>query len=62
MVQPEPTPEQLKVRQHEQETAEHQAIHQAETDAEAEKHRRRADKARYLRERLEEQQRADRED
>jgi hypothetical protein len=61
MVQPEPTTEQLKVRQHEQETAEHKALSQAETEAEADKHQRRADKARYLREKLEEQERADRE-
>jgi hypothetical protein len=57
----EPTPEQLRVRQHEQETAEHKAITSAETEAEVEKHQRRADKARYLREKLEEQERADRE-
>ncbi|MEA2214254.1 MAG: hypothetical protein QOF83_4202 [Solirubrobacteraceae bacterium] len=61
MVQPEPTTEQLKLRQHEQETAEHKAIGQSETEAEVEKHQRRADKARYLREKLEEQERADRE-
>jgi hypothetical protein len=61
MAEPEPTTEKLKVRQHEQETAEHKAIGQSETEAEVEKHQRRADKARYLREKLEEQQRADRE-
>jgi hypothetical protein len=61
MVQPEPTTEQLKVRQHEQETAEQTAISQAETEAEVETHTRRADKARYLREKLEAQERADRE-
>jgi hypothetical protein len=57
----EPTPEQLKLRQHEQETAEHKAIANSATEAEVEKHQRRADKARYLREKLEEQERADRE-
>jgi hypothetical protein len=57
----EPTPEQLKLRQYEQETAEHKAIANAKTEAELEKHQRRADKARYLREKLEEQERADRE-
>ena len=61
MVESEPTTERLKVRQHEEETAQQQAVRQAETEAEADKHRRRADKARYLREKLEEQQRADRE-
>jgi hypothetical protein len=61
MVDPEPTTEQLKVRQAEQETAEHRALSQADTEAAVEKHQRRADKARYLREKLEEQQRADRE-
>lgn len=60
MVQPEPTTEQLKVHQHEQEAAEKQAVDRAETEPEADKHQRRADKARYLREKLEEQQRADR--
>jgi hypothetical protein len=57
----EPTTKQLKLRQHEQETAEHKAIANSETEAELETHQRRADKARYLREKLEEQERADRE-
>jgi hypothetical protein len=61
MAESEPTTERLKVRQQEQETVEHEALSQAETEAEVEKHQRRADKARYLREKLEEQERADRE-
>jgi hypothetical protein len=61
MVEPEPTTEQLKVRQQEQETAEHKALSQAATESEADKHQRRADKARYLREKLEQQEQADRE-
>lgn len=60
MVDDEPTTEQLKLRQHEQETAEHRALAGSETEAEADKHQRRADKARYLREKLEEQEQADR--
>jgi hypothetical protein len=60
MGDPDPTTEQLKIRQREHETAEHRAVTQAETDAELEKHRRRADKARYLREKLEAQEQADR--
>ncbi|HEY2007296.1 MAG TPA: hypothetical protein VGG87_12650 [Solirubrobacteraceae bacterium] len=59
MVEPEPTTEKLKIRQREHETAEHRAIGQSETEAEVEKHKRRADKARYLREKLEQQERAD---
>lgn len=60
MGQPEPPAKQLKVRQFEQETAEHKAVDEAATEAEADKHARRADKARYLREKLEEQEQADR--
>ena len=61
MPDPDPTTQKLKVRQAEQETAEHRALSQAETEAEIDKHQRRAAKARYLREKLEEQERADRE-
>jgi hypothetical protein len=61
MPEDEPTTERLKLRQQEQETAEHQAVSESETEAEVDKHRRRADKARYLREKLEKQEQADRE-
>ncbi|MEO6858706.1 MAG: hypothetical protein ABI323_08980 [Solirubrobacteraceae bacterium] len=61
MPEDEPTTEKLKLRQQEQETAEHRAVADSETEAEVEKHKRRADKARYLREKLEQQERADRE-
>jgi hypothetical protein len=57
----DPEPEQLKQHQSDQEHAERELIQQAESDAEAERHRRRADKAGYLRSKLEEQERADRE-
>lgn len=58
----EPSAEDLKRRQIEQEQAEREGLKQAETPAQAERHRRRADKAGYLREKLEERQRAERED
>ncbi len=61
MPEDEPTTEQLKLRQQEQETAEHRAVSESDIEAEVEKHRRRADKARYLREKLEQQEQADRE-
>ncbi len=57
---PEPTTEKLKLRQSEQEHAEREAVERADNQAEAEKHKRRADKARYLREKLSEQEQADR--
>jgi hypothetical protein len=57
----EPTTEELRLRQLEEERAHLRGLEHAETDADAESHLRRADKAGYLRQKLEEQQRADRE-
>ena len=55
----EPTTEVLKRRQLAQEKAEREAKETAVSDAGALTHERRADKARYLREKLEQQSRAD---
>jgi hypothetical protein len=60
MDQPTPATEVLKRQQREQELAEREALTKAEHEAEAKKHERRADKARYLREKLEQQTEADR--
>ena len=60
MPETEPTPEALKRRQEAQETAELEALADAETEDDALTHERRADKARYLREKLDAQSRADR--
>ena len=61
MPESEPTPEALKRHQQAQEAAEREALAAAETDDDALTHERRADKARYLREKLDAQARADRE-
>lgn len=61
MTADDPTVEQLKQRQLEQERLEGEALAQADTDADMDKHQRRAEKARYLRGKLQEQERADRE-
>lgn len=61
MADDEPTLEDLKRRQRDQELAEREALAKAQTEADADKHRRRADKARYLREKLAERELADRE-
>jgi hypothetical protein len=53
--------EKLRLRQLEQEQAERARIERAETAAELARHQRRAEKAGYLREKLEEQEQADRE-
>jgi hypothetical protein len=57
----EPTTEKLRLRQLAQERAEREELEQAQSEADADAHLRRADKAGYLREKLEQQQRADRE-
>jgi hypothetical protein len=57
----DPTTEELRLRQLASERAERQELARAETEAEADTHERRADKASYLRHKLEEQQQADRE-
>ncbi len=51
----------LKRQQLAQEQTAREALEHAETEADAEVQERRADKARYLREKLQERQRADRE-
>jgi hypothetical protein len=51
----------IKRRQRDQEQAEREQLADADPGADAEQHRRRADKAQYLREKLEERERADRE-
>ncbi len=56
-----PTPEELSEHELEQERLSREAASQAETEEEARVNLRRADKARYLREKLEEQTRADEE-
>lgn len=55
-----PSDEELKQRQLDQERADRRALEQAENQEEALRHQRRADKAEYLREKLEERQRAER--
>ncbi len=60
MTTDDPHIDELKRRQLEQEEAERDEIGSAVSEAEADRHRRRADKARYLREKLEERERADR--
>jgi hypothetical protein len=55
----EPSTAELSRRQLEQAMAERERLEQAENEAEAARHQRRADKADYLREKLAEQQRAD---
>jgi hypothetical protein len=55
----EPTTEELRLRQLEEERAQLRELEHAESEADAETHLRRADKAGYLRQKLEEQQRAD---
>ncbi len=56
----EPSVDELKERQLDQELAERELLAKADTDADADRHRRRADKAQYLREKLEQRERADR--
>ncbi len=57
----EPTIDELKRRQFDVERAEREELARAENDADADRHRRRADKAHYLREKLQEQETAERE-
>jgi hypothetical protein len=60
MVDKDPDVDALKRRQLAQEQTAREALEHAEAPAEAEKQERRADKARYLREKLQERERADR--
>ena len=54
-----PDPEELRERQRAQELAEREALDYADRGEDAHKHKRRAEKARYLREKLEQQADAD---
>jgi hypothetical protein len=56
----EPTTEELRLRQLAHEREEREELGRAHSAADAEAHLRRADKASYLREKLEQQQQADR--
>jgi hypothetical protein len=56
---PHTTPEELSEREREQERLSREAAAEAETEEEARANLRRADKAQYLREKLQEQKRAD---
>jgi hypothetical protein len=57
----DPPTQELKLRQLAQEEAERDQLADAESDADAHRHRRRADKAGYLRRKLEERERSERE-
>lgn len=58
LAEPEPTTQELRAVQQTREAAERQAAAEATDDAEERAHRRRAEKAAYLEERLAEQERA----
>ena len=57
----DPTTEELRIEQGQRETASHTAAKSADTEAEEKAHERRAEKSAYLREKLEERERAERE-
>ena len=57
----DPSTEELRIAQGARETAEHEAAKEADTGAEEKQHERRAQKSAYLREKLEERERAERE-
>jgi len=57
----EPTTRELKLRQEQREAEERDRARDAESDEATGSHERRADKAQYLREKLEERERAERE-
>ena len=56
----DPPTQELKLRQLAEERAEREQLADAENEAEAQRHRRRADKAGYLRRKLEERERSER--
>ena len=58
MIPDDPPTEELRVIQADREAAERERAREAETPAEERAHERRADKAAYLREKLDEQQRS----
>lgn len=55
----DPPTEELRRRQLDQEQAEREQLADADTPAEADRHRRRAEKASYLRQKLEERERSE---
>jgi len=59
--EPEPSTKQLKAIQAARETSEHEALKESGTEGEARQHERRADKAAYLRDKLAERERSERE-
>ena len=59
MTAEDPPTQELKLRQLAQERAEREQLASAENEADAERHRRRADKADYLRRKLEERERSE---
>ncbi len=60
MAKKEPTTRELRRKQHERTTQEHQAIPDSVTPDEERQHRRRASKAAYLERKLEERERSER--
>ena len=60
MPEEEPTTQELKVEQLQRELAERERAQEAETDEGTGSHQRRADKAEYLREKLEEREESER--
>jgi len=62
MTDEDPTTEELRVAQFEREAAERQAAAEGVTEDDAEQHARRAEKAGYLREKLEQRARVEREE
>ena len=62
MIDEDPTTEELRIEQAEREQAERESEAEAPTEEDTETHRRRADKAAYLREKLEERAESEREE
>lgn len=60
MEEHDPTTQELKVRQLQREVEERERAREAETDEGTGSHKRRADKAEYLREKLEEREKSER--
>lgn len=59
MTDDEPTTQELRRRQRDQERAEREQLARSDTDAEADRHRRRAEKAEYLDRKLQEREQAE---
>lgn len=58
---PDPTTQELRIEQRERELREREAERDSELEAETKTHRRRGDKASYLRDKLDERERSERE-